>query len=49
VRFRRRGLVPEFVEMPDVVTVGRDEIVRVDNDPSAPERGSLRLVVEGGK
>jgi hypothetical protein len=35
--------------MPDDVTVGTHEILRVDNDPSRPERGSLRVIVEGGK
>ncbi len=35
--------------MPEMVTVGRDEIIRVDNDPSLPDHGSLRVVVQGGK
>jgi hypothetical protein len=35
--------------MPDSVRVGRDEIIRVDHDPSEPDHGSLRVVVEGGK
>ncbi len=49
IRYRRRGVVPSFVEMPDTVTVAVDEILRVDNDPSLPERGSLKVIVEGGK
>jgi len=49
IEFRRRGYVPNFVPMPEVVTVGRDEIIRVDNDPSQPDHGSIRVVVEGGK
>lgn len=49
VRYRRRGCVPDVVPMPPTVAVGSDEIVRVDNDPGAPGRGSLRVVVEGGK
>lgn len=49
VRYRRRGLAAAFAPMPETVDVGRDEIVRVDNDPGSPERGSLRIVVEGGK
>jgi hypothetical protein len=48
-RYRRRGVVPDFEPMPETVTVGRDEIVCVDNDLSRPERGSLRVVVKGGK
>jgi hypothetical protein len=49
IEYRRRGYVPAFVPMPEVVTVGRDEIIRIDNDPSQPDRGSIRVVVEGGK
>jgi hypothetical protein len=49
IRYRRRGYVPDFVDMPETVTVGRDEIIRVDNDPSLPDRGSLRVSVQGGK
>ncbi|WP_331763855.1 hypothetical protein [Streptomyces anthocyanicus] len=46
---RRRGLVDTFEPMPETVAVGREEIVRVDNDPRSPQNGSLRIVVEGGK
>ncbi len=49
VRYRRRGQTRDFVAMPETVTVAADEIIRVDNDPSEPERGSLRIVVKGGK
>ncbi|HEY6393613.1 MAG TPA: baseplate J/gp47 family protein [Bryobacteraceae bacterium] len=49
ISYRRRGLIPSFVAMPDIVQVGFDEIVRVDNDPSRPERGSLQVIVKGGK
>jgi hypothetical protein len=48
VQVRRRGAVG-FQEMPDTVEVAPDQIVRVDNDPSRPEAGSVRVVVEGGK
>jgi hypothetical protein len=49
IRFRRRGFSNAWSEMGDAVSVGRDEIVRVNNDPSRPERGSIRISVEGGK
>ena len=49
VQFRRRGFTAGFVSMPDTVSVGSNEIVLVENDPSRPERGSLELQVEGGK
>jgi hypothetical protein len=49
VNYRRRGHTRDYIAMPDFVPVARDEIVRVDNDPSRPERGSLRVAVVGGK
>jgi hypothetical protein len=49
IDYRRRGYVASYVPMPETVPVGRDEIILVDNDPSEPDRGSLRVVVEGGK
>jgi predicted phage baseplate assembly protein len=49
IDYRRRGYVPDLVPMPEVVTVAPDEIIRVDNDPSMPDHGSVRVVVEGGK
>lgn len=32
-----------------VLTIGRLEIARLDNDPNFPERGVLKLSVGGGK
>ena len=47
IRYRRRGYVPSYVPMPEIVTVGADEILRADNDPNRPDRGSIRVVVKG--
>ncbi|MGH7841782.1 MAG: baseplate J/gp47 family protein [Candidatus Binataceae bacterium] len=49
IEYRRRGVIPLPVEMGDTVTVPPDQIIRVDNDPSRPERGSLHVEVNGGK
>lgn len=49
LQVRRRGVTPGYVEMLETLVVGRDEIIRVDNDPSRPEFGSLKVIVEGGK
>jgi predicted phage baseplate assembly protein len=49
ISYRRRGFVPSFVDLPDLFSLATDEILRVDNDPDHPERGSLRVFVEGGK
>ncbi|HEX7677012.1 MAG TPA: hypothetical protein VF713_02735, partial [Thermoanaerobaculia bacterium] len=49
IAIRRRGLTTNYAPMPQTVGVGRQEILRADNDPSRPERGSLLITVEGGK
>lgn len=49
LRYRRRGLMPDYIDMPDIVEVGHDEIIRVDNNPNFPERGSIKISVGGGK
>lgn len=49
IQYRQRGLTPLPVEMGDTVTVAPDQIIRVDNNPSRPERGSLQVEVDGGK
>jgi hypothetical protein len=49
IQFRRRGFTPGFVPMPDTVTVPVNQIILVENDPSLPERGSIVVIVKGGK
>jgi hypothetical protein len=49
VRYRIRGRTPNLTRMGDTVAVGVDEIIRCDNDPSLPERGSLKVIIQGGK
>jgi len=49
IHYRRRGVTPFPVAMGDTVPVAADQIIRVDNDPSLPERGSLHVEVDGGK
>ncbi len=49
IQYRERGVIAAFIDMPDSVPVGPDQILRVDNDPSRPERGSLQVIVKGGK
>jgi hypothetical protein len=47
--FRERGVTPNYTDLPDTLEIHQDQILRVDNDPSRPERGTLRVVVKGGK
>lgn len=49
VSYRQRGVQPDWAELTDTVAIPPDRILRVDNDPSRPEDGSLRVLVEGGK
>jgi hypothetical protein len=49
IQYRQRGVVPNFIELPEVLPLATDEILRVDNDPNHPERGSIKVFVEGGK
>lgn len=48
MKIRRRGWFDwqDFTEL--LQKVGKNEIIRVENDPLHPERGSLRLIMEGG-
>jgi hypothetical protein len=49
VCYRQRGITPDWSSLPATVTIPADRILRVDDDPSRPEDGSLRVIVEGGK
>lgn len=48
--FKRLRAPPDSKPLDDgVLTVGRLEIARLDNDPNFPERGVLKLSIGGGK
>jgi predicted phage baseplate assembly protein len=47
--FRVRGRSTDFSDMGDFVSVGSRQILRCDNDASAPEHGSLAATVGGGR
>ncbi|RFC33117.1 MAG: putative baseplate assembly protein [Candidatus Nitrotoga sp. MKT] len=48
--FQRLRTPPDPKPMDDgVLTIGRLEIARLDNDPNFPERGVLKLSIGGGK
>jgi hypothetical protein len=49
ITYRQRGLQSTYITLPDIVPVGTNQILRVDNDPSRPEAGSIKVEVEGGK
>jgi hypothetical protein len=47
--FRQRGLQSNLTPLTETLTVGVDQILRIDDDPSHPEAGSLTVIVNGGK
>jgi hypothetical protein len=49
VAYRERGVLADLTALPETVFVAPDRILRVDDDRSRPEDGSLRVIVEGGK
>ncbi len=49
VCYRERGVQPDWGPLVETVAIAPDRILRVDDDPSRPEDGSLRVIVEGGK
>jgi hypothetical protein len=49
ILYRQRGIIVNYIPLPDEVTIQPNQLLRVDNDPSRPERGSLLVYVDGGK
>jgi len=49
VKYRERGVTPGWTCLQQPAAVAHNQILRMDNDPSRPERGTLTVIVEGGK
>jgi hypothetical protein len=49
VRFQRLGRVSTGELEAGVISVGRLEVARLENDPSAPDKGRLQLTMRGGR
>jgi hypothetical protein len=49
IEYRRRGATDIFQPLPDVLPLGSGEILRIENDSDYPERGTLRVIPEGGR
>jgi hypothetical protein len=49
VLYRERGSLTGMTKLKGAVKVAPDQIIRCDNDPSAPNNGSLKIIVKGGK
>jgi hypothetical protein len=48
IQYRQRGSFVNFRALPETITPAPTQILRVDNDPSWPERGTIRVIAEGG-
>lgn len=49
IRYRKRGAFNNFRPLPEVLTPASNQIFRVENDPSWPERGTIKIIAEGGR
>ena len=49
IQYRQRGSFAGFKPLPEVVRPSPHQILRVENDPSWPERGTIRVIAEGGR
>jgi hypothetical protein len=49
IEYRERGVTPDWSCLPEEIKVGENQILRMDNDPNHPNRGTLQVNVEGGK
>jgi Baseplate J-like protein len=49
VQYRQRGVQSDWICLPETVTIAADQILRVDDDPSRPDAGSLSVTVDGAK
>jgi len=47
VLFRQRGVQSGWASLPETLPVRADQILRVDDNPSRPEAGSLKVIVNG--
>jgi hypothetical protein len=49
IEYRQRGATVVFQPLPPELQFGSNQILRVANDPNYPERGTIRVIAEGGR
>jgi hypothetical protein len=49
ITYRERGASLDFIDLPPVFRVGTNQILRIENDPNFPERGTIQLIAVGGR
>jgi uncharacterized phage protein gp47/JayE len=48
ITWRQRGVTAGWSELGDVFQVAPDAMLRIENNPDYPERGTLKVIAEGG-
>ncbi len=46
---RQRGLTAGFSELSDALVPATNSILRIDNNPAYPDRGTIQVIAEGGQ
>jgi hypothetical protein len=49
ISYRQRGVTAGWLDLPAVFPLAADRILRIENDPDYPERGTLQVIAEGGQ
>jgi hypothetical protein len=49
ISYRQRGVTSGWLDMPAVFPLGANQILRIDNNPDYPERGTIQVTAEGGR
>lgn len=49
ILYRRSGATLTFSPLPEILSLGSDEVLRIENNPDYPSRGTIRVFVEGAQ
>ena len=49
IKYRMSVNSTKFHKLPEIFPLGTAQILRVENNPSYPERGTIRVIAEGGR
>jgi hypothetical protein len=49
IAYRQRGVTAGWLDLPAAFPLATDRILRIDNNPDRPERGTIQVIAEGGQ
>ena len=49
IGYRQRGVTAGWLDLPSVFPLATNHILRIDNNPDRPERGTIQVIAEGGR